>query len=77
MHALLVIITWIGVSLLLGYIGRDKKFGFWGNFLVTLLLSPLVGIILYFAQSDKHSKAPAKSKSHDHESDEASTHTTA
>ncbi len=55
MHALLGLAAWIGIATLLGYIGRDRKFGFWGNFAVTLLLSPVVGIIVYFAQSKQHS----------------------
>ena len=55
MHALLGLLAWAGIATLMGYIGRDLKFGFWGNFAVTLLLTPIVGIIVYFAQSKKHS----------------------
>jgi len=56
MQGILAIAVWMGIALLMGYIGRDKKFGFWGNFAVTLLFTPIVGIIVYFAQSDKHPK---------------------
>ena len=60
MHIILAIAVWVGIALFMGYIGKDKKFGFWGNLAVTLLLTPIVGIIVYFAQSDKHSKCCSK-----------------
>lgn len=40
-------------SLLVGYLGRDCRFGFWGNFFASLLLTPAVGILLVLAASDQ------------------------
>ena len=40
----------IGLALLIGFIGRDRRFGFWGNFLISLILTPLVGVITILAQ---------------------------
>ncbi len=40
------------LSLIIGYFGRYRKFGFWGYFFASLLLTPLLGIILLCA-SDK------------------------
>ncbi len=37
----------------IGFLGRDRKFGFWGNFFVSLLLTPFVGLLVFFAQSPK------------------------
>jgi len=57
-------LVYIGLCLLIGYIGRDKKFGFVGNFLISLFLSPLIGLIVWLVQSDatKEAKAPAGEK---------------
>lgn len=58
MTGIFALVLWMIIAVLMGYIGRDKKFGFWGNFAVTLLLTPIVGIVVYFAQSDKcHKKS--------------------
>jgi hypothetical protein len=50
---LLGILPLVLISLLIGYLGQSRKFGFWGNFFVSLLLTPLVGLLVYFAQSPK------------------------
>lgn len=34
------------VSLLVGYLGRNKTLKFWGHFLVSFLLSPILGVIV-------------------------------
>ena len=38
-----LLILWIAASWLIGMLGKDKRFGFFGNFLVSFLFSPLVG----------------------------------
>jgi len=40
-------------SFLVGVFGINKRFGFWGYFFGSLLLSPLVGVILLFASDSK------------------------
>ena len=47
------IAPYIVFCLLIGYIGRDKKFGFWGNLFAALLLTPLIGLIVLLAQDDR------------------------
>jgi len=42
---------------LVGIFGINKKFGFWGYFFGSLLLSPLVGVILLFASDSKRKSA--------------------
>jgi hypothetical protein len=41
------------VAALIGYLGKDRKFGFWGNFFVSLILTPVIGLLVFFAQSPK------------------------
>ena len=38
-------LLWIALSLLVGYVGRRRKFGFWGYMFVSLFLTPLVGFL--------------------------------
>jgi|SRR5690606_15334934 len=40
---------WIILSFVGGMIGSGRKIGFWGGFLLSLLLSPVVGIIVALA----------------------------
>jgi hypothetical protein len=47
----------IVLSLIIGYFGRYRKFGFWGFFFASLLLTPLLGVLLLVA-SDR--RVPAK-----------------
>ena len=41
------------ISFFFGYLGRNKKMGFWGYFFATLMLTPFVGAILLLV-SDKN-----------------------
>jgi len=54
---LLPIITLLVLSALVGYIGKDRKFGFWGYFFCSLIFTPIIGLVIVFA-SDKR-PAPA------------------
>jgi uncharacterized membrane protein len=44
-HSILYII----LCLVIGMIGINRKFGFWGYFFGSVILTPVVGIILIFA----------------------------
>lgn len=46
-------LIWILLSILFGWLGRRRKFGFVGHFLVTILLSPLVGFLVLLATSPR------------------------
>lgn len=50
------LVTWVGASWLIGILGRNKRFGFLGNFLIAFLFSPLVGVIVLLASDDKVTK---------------------
>lgn len=41
------------VSLIIGWLGRNRKFGFWGYFLCSLALTPLVGLVVLLASDPR------------------------
>ena len=51
-----VIIFWLIFSLIVGAIGNDRKIGFAGGFFLSILLSPLIGLIIVLV-SDKKNRA--------------------
>ncbi|MQX35698.1 hypothetical protein [Roseospira navarrensis] len=55
-------LLWIGLSWVVGLLGRDKKFGLFGNFLVALIFSPLVGFIVLLASDDRPTVARRPSR---------------
>lgn len=50
-----IFLVWVVASWIIGMLGRDTRFGFFGNFLISFLFSPLVGVILLIA-SDRSRK---------------------
>lgn len=46
------LLLYVGLALLIGYIGREKRFGFVGNFLASLFFTPLLGFVFYLLQHD-------------------------
>jgi uncharacterized membrane protein len=44
---------YLAASVLVATLGANKKFGFWGYFFGSMLLSPLVGFILVLASDQK------------------------
>jgi hypothetical protein len=44
------LILYVGLCWLLGYLGRHAKFSFWGNFWVSIIFTPIIGIIVLLAQ---------------------------
>jgi biotin transporter BioY len=51
------LIGWIVASLVIGLLGKNRKFGFCGNFLLSFIFSPLVGLIILLASDKKMKKA--------------------
>ncbi|MGF7174133.1 hypothetical protein [Azospirillum doebereinerae] len=51
-HPLMMLI-WLFLSVVVALLGRNKRFGFVGNFLVSFLFSPLVGVIVLLASDDR------------------------
>ena len=42
-------------SIIVGFLGMNKKFGFWGYFFGSLLLTPFIGLLLVLASDKKKS----------------------
>ncbi|WP_028576724.1 hypothetical protein [Desulfomicrobium escambiense] len=53
-----VFVIFFAGSLLVGFLGRKTRFGFWGNFFASMLLSPLVGLLLILAAEPVNAKTP-------------------
>ena len=43
----------IVIAFFFGYLGRNKKMGFWGYFFATLFLTPFIGAILLIVTGKK------------------------
>jgi hypothetical protein len=41
------------LSLVIGYLGRHKKLGFWGLFFASLILTPLMGLLLLLVSAER------------------------
>jgi hypothetical protein len=47
--SMLSILIYVGVCALVGWFGSNRRFGFWGYFLFSILFTPLVGLVLVIA----------------------------
>lgn len=53
MDLVLFLLPWIGSSILVGLVGTTTKTGFWITFLLSLVLSPMAGIVLVLLSARK------------------------
>ncbi len=53
----MVIIMWIVFSIIVGAIGSGRNIGFWGALFLSLLLSPLIGLIITLISKNKEEEA--------------------
>lgn len=44
-----IFIAYVAGSILVAYLGRNTRFGFWGNFFGSLLMTPMVGLLMVLA----------------------------
>ena len=44
-----IYLLYLGTSLLIAFLGTRRKFGFWGYFFGSLLLTPCIGVLLLLA----------------------------
>ena len=47
------ILLWVSAAWLIGFLGRKRRYGFFGNFLITMMFSPIVGIIVLLASDEQ------------------------
>ncbi len=50
---LIFIILYVALCWLFGYLGRNTKFSFWGNFWVSVVFTPVIGLIVLLAQDSR------------------------
>ncbi|SFT75488.1 hypothetical protein SAMN05216474_2182 [Lishizhenia tianjinensis] len=50
---ILVLAGWFILCLIVGAIGKSRRIGFWGSFLLSLFLSPLIGFIVALVSQRK------------------------
>lgn len=55
MEFLAITIFWIGGSILIGLIGKNREIGFLPVFIISLILSPILGIIVALCSRRKYS----------------------
>jgi hypothetical protein len=48
-----IILAVVFLSLMVGLLGMNRKFGFWGYFFASLLLTPAIGFLLVIASGPK------------------------
>ena len=48
--------TYIMLSIIFGIIGKQTKLGFWGTFLISLFLTPAVGMLVIISAKPKSAK---------------------
>ncbi len=48
------------LSLIVGLLGKNRKFGFWGYFFGSILLTPIIGLLLVLASDEKPEPAKAE-----------------
>ena len=48
-----MILLWILLSMVVGFLGRDREFGYWGFFLGSLILSPVLVLVVLFVTKDR------------------------
>lgn len=45
----ILIPAWLFGAILIAFLGRHRRFGFWGYFFASILLSPIIGLLLLVA----------------------------
>lgn len=55
-----ILFGWIVFSFVVALVGTDRKIGFWGSFLVSIFLSPLIGLIVTLVSKNKEDEAYKK-----------------
>jgi hypothetical protein len=46
---LALIPVWIISAIMIGFFGRRYRFGFWGYFFASILLTPVIGLLMLIA----------------------------
>lgn len=53
MHQIVLIIVYVFISYLVGLLGKNRKFGFYGYFFLSIFISPLLGVLFVLASDSR------------------------
>ena len=56
-HFLLGMLIWIGAAWIIAHLGRNRRYGFLGNFLISFLFSPIVGLLVLLGSDERKPSA--------------------
>jgi len=62
MDLVLFLLPWIGSSILVAWVGKTTKTGFWITFILSLVFSPLAGIVIVLLSGRKDSTQNSEDK---------------
>ncbi len=48
-----IVLIFVALSIVIGFLGRKRRFGFWGYFFLSMLLTPVVGLLTLIAAIPK------------------------
>jgi hypothetical protein len=54
MELVILIILYVVFCLITGYLGRERRMGFWGAFIVSLLITPLLMVLILILFGPSH-----------------------
>ena len=54
---IVTVLVYLVICYIVALIGRNRKFGFWGYFFLSILLTPIIGLLTVVA-SDSRKKEP-------------------
>ncbi len=49
-------LTWLMAAIVLGLIAKTTKLGFWAGFLISLFLTPIIGLLVILTAKPKKEK---------------------
>jgi len=61
MPVILILVN-IVLAYFIGFLGRNRKLGFWGHFFASLLLTPIIGFLLIIATDPRKDEVVKKEK---------------
>lgn len=48
-----LILLWLFLAIVIGFFGRNYRFGFWGYFFATVLFTPIIGTLMLIGAMPK------------------------
>ena len=53
-----IVVLWLFLAMVIGWLGRNLRFRFWGYFFASILLTQVIGLLLYVAAIPVKPRAP-------------------